>query len=111
MGEHDDDHTDQARRAHRRRAPANPQHPGPVPGHRVDTQGIARRAGHLVRVRCRQSGDDLTEHLLGRVDQLERFEDIERCTRCDAEGYIAGGEDGDPIRCYRLDNKLDRLTD
>lgn len=77
----------------------------------MDTQGIARRAGHLVRVRCRQSGDDLTEHLLGRVDQLERFEDIERCTRCDAEGYIAGGEDGDPIRCYHLDNELDRLTD
>jgi hypothetical protein len=25
---------------------------------------------------------------------------IEKCQACDEDGWIAGGEDGDPIRCF-----------
>jgi hypothetical protein len=34
------------------------------------------------------------------MTNITTHDDIEKCQACDEDGWIAGGEDGDPIRCF-----------
>jgi hypothetical protein len=41
--------------------------------------------------------DDARQQAEAEAGALDRLEAIAHCRVCDADGYVAGGEDGDPI--------------